>query len=280
VLLAPQRMLRADGSVVDTQFSETNTGISWSHPTGKALITPNPATGQLFWRGLDNLSDRLDITFTNGTIAAAYHPSGTRIAAIGTGITDGRAGVFIASNRGKEAQRVDTPAEGKPTDLGFDMSGSSLVFTHRLSDGASRVFRYLLGSGDRLTLATTSATPGNLTISTVDEGDVAWVERRSGEPSVVFVLIGLDAVDPVPVSLPEGFEGTPLGWLPNHRLALAVRPAGDTGRDFDVWVWSPEGSVPIISGASAAGARVLHGPWSQPPGTAGDGSGDGDASED
>jgi hypothetical protein len=275
VLLSPQRLLRVDGTVVDTQFSETNTGISWSQPTGKALITPNPATGQLFWRNAVNLDERLDITFTNGTIAAAYHPSGTQIAAIGTGINDGKSGVFLASNRGEKAQRVDSPDDGKPTELAFDMSGSSLVLVHKHTDGGGHVHRYLLGSGDLLTIAGTSTVPVNLSVSTVDEGDVAWVESPAGEPSVLYTVIGLEATDPVPVSLPADTVGTPLGWLPGHRLMIAVRPSGASASGaFDLWIWTPAGSSLIATGVAAAGPRVAHGPWSDPPGLGGGNGGE------
>lgn len=275
VLLSPQRLLRADGTVADTQFSDSNIGISWSQPTGKALITPNPATGQLFWRNAGNLDERLDITFTNGTIAAAYHPSGTQIAAIGTGVNDGKSGVFIASNRGEKAQRVDSPDDGRPTELAFDMSGSSLVLVHKHSNGGGHVHRYLLGSGDLLTIASTSTVPVGLSVSTVDEGDVAWVETPAGEPSVLYTVIGLDATDPVPVSLPAETIGTPLGWLPGHRLMIAVRPVAASARgNFDLWIWTPAGSSLIATGVAAAGPRVTHGPWSDPPGLAGGNGGE------
>ena len=268
VLLAPQRLLRADGTVVDTGFLETNTGISWSQPTGQALIAPNSANGQLIWRNAGNLDERLDVTFTNGTIAAVYHPSGTRIAAIGTGMNDGKTGVFLASNRGEKAQRLDEAQDGvKPTELGFDMSGSSLVFVRKQSAGGATVVRYLLGSGDLLTIAERSGVvPTRLTVSAVDEGDVAWVEPGADGLDQVHAAVGLEAVDATLVATPAGSSAQPIGWLPGNRLAVAVRSNGSVTGAFDVWIWTPAGALPVIGGADASGVRAAHGPWSNPPG--------------
>ena len=268
VLLAPQRVLRADGAVVDTGFLESNIGVSWSQPAGTALIAPNPSTGQLLWRNAGNFDERLDVTFTNGTTAAAYHPSGTRIAAIGTGMNDGKPGVFLATNRGERAQRLDEAQDGvKPTELGFDMSGSSLVFVRKQSNGGATVVRYLLGSGDLLTIAERSdVVPTRLTVSSVDEGDVAWVEPGADGLDQVYAAVGLESVDATLVATPAGSSAQPIGWLPGNRLAVAVRADGSATGAFDVWIWTPAGALPVISGADASGVRAAHGPWSNPPG--------------
>ncbi len=266
LLVGPDTVLHADGTFASTGYFATNTNVRWSSPTGKALIAPKAATGQLIWRSAHDSTDRIDVSFADNISSAAYHPAGMHVAAAGLGRDGQGPGVFVASNRGANAQRIGTLEAGTTaTEVAFDMSGDSLVFVHQHADGSSHLHRYSFANSSLSTLADLpDVTPTHLTVSPVNEGDVAWTQSYSTINSSAHVLLG-DSATEVGANSPEGDHlSDPIGWLPGHRLLVNSRsPDTIAGSAFELWEWSPTGMSKVINGVTAAAARSLHGPYNE-----------------
>jgi hypothetical protein len=248
-------------------FFADNTKVSWSTPTGKALIAPRATDGKLVWRSSTDSADRLDVSFMERTDFAVYHPSGKAIAATGVGL-DGTPGVFIATNRGAAPQaiaRLETP-NSTLTELGFEMSGQALFFVHHHDDtGDYHVHRLELSS---LTLSDVIEAPGtasHLTVSTVQDETLAWQVGVDGQPLQVMASVGGAA--PVAVEVGAGVDAEPVGWLADGRLVVRTQPAGSAvGTPGDLWLWSA-GAAPVhvAAGVAQAAVRVPQGPFVDPP---------------
>ena len=266
VLVGPDTLLQADGTFSTTGYFADNTNVEWSAPTGKALIAPKAATGQLIWRNAHDPTDRIDVSFADGITSAAYHPAGKHIVAAGIGRDGLGAGVFVATNRGGNPQRIGALEPGSTaTEVAFDMSGDSVVFVHQHADGSSHVHRYVFATSALLTLADLpDTTPTHLTVSPVDDGDIAWTETHSTVNSSAHVLVN-DASTDVLANSPDGEHlSDPIGWLPGHRLLVEVRPVGSPSpAPFDLWEWSPTGMTEVIAGVTAAATRTVHGPYDE-----------------
>jgi hypothetical protein len=265
VLVGPDVLLRADGSFSATGYFADNTNVAWSAPTGKALIAPKATTGQLIWRDAHDSANRIDVSFVDSVTSAAYHPAGKHIAAAGIGRDGMGAGVFVATNRGANPQRIGQLEPGTTaTEVAFDMSGNSVVFVHQHADGGSHIHRFAFSDSTLVTLADLDVTPTNLTVSQVDEGDVAWTQANSPVNSTAHVLLASMTTDVVANS-PEGEHiSDPIGWLPGHRLLVNSRPAGSPGpATFELWEWSQTGMSRVINDVSAAAARTVHGPYTE-----------------
>ncbi len=262
VLVGPDTVLRNDGSFVMTGYFPDNRSLRWSYPTGKALIAPNAASGKLIWRNAHDSTERIDVSFMQSTTTAAYHPAGKHIAAAGIGNDGLGEGVFVASNRGANAQRVGTMDEGTVSDLSFEENGDSIVFLHHHTDGTEEVHRYFFQTG----IVTAVATYGDfgvsdLVASPIDEGAIAWAIAHSTISGQVIVQPSIGDT-PVRVSMPVERIPEPLSWLPGQRLLVAshnVAAAADA--PYDLWQWSVAGSTHVIDGISAAAARTPHGPF-------------------
>lgn len=266
LLAGPDTMLRADGSFTSTGYFADNTNVRWSAPTGKALLAPKASTGQLIWRNAHNSGDRIDVSFADNITSATYHPAGKHIAAAGIGRDGQGPGVFVASNRGANAQRIGQLEPGTTaSDVTFDMSGTSLVFVHHHADGGSHIHRYLFDGSGLATLADfTDISPTDLTVSPVDDGDVAWTQTYNPNNSMAHVLLaGSDT--PVNVNPPGGEHvSAPVGWMPAHRLVVSSRALGSAAAaPFALWEWSPNGMRMIINGVTAAATRTMHGTYSE-----------------
>jgi WD40 repeat protein len=262
VLVGPDTVLRNDGKFVATGYFPDNRSLRWSAPTGKALLAPNAATGKLIWRNAHDSGDRIDVSFAERTTTAAYHPAGKHIAAAGVG-TDGLGqGVFIASNRGANLQRIGQIEAGDVTDLSFEENGDSIVFLHHHPDGTSEVHRYTFSSSILETVATTAGeVVEDLVASPADQGALAWDTTHSTLSSVLFAQAD-PATPPVQVAAPIESVLQPLSWLPNHRLLFSrASPASALDAPYDLWQWAGGTSTHVIDGVSAAAARTPHGPY-------------------
>ncbi|MFM2070352.1 MAG: hypothetical protein RLZZ623_615 [Actinomycetota bacterium] len=264
LLAGPDTLLRADGTFTSTGYFADNTNVRWSEPTGKALLAPKAATGELIWRNAHDSTDRIDVSFADSITSAAYHPAGEHIAVAGIGRDGLGPGVFVASNRGANAQRIGVlEADTVATDVAFDMSGNSMVFIHQHANGSAHIHRYQFAIGALLTLADLpDVVPTDLTVSPVDEGDVAWTQSYSTVNSIAHILLG-DGSGEVTANSPEADHvSRPVGWLPGHHLLIDSRFGGPTApATFELWEWSPGGLVKVIDGVSAAAARTVHGPY-------------------
>lgn len=265
VLVGPDTLLRADGTFTSTGYFADNTNVRWSAPTGKALIAPKATTGQLIWRNAHDNAQRIDVSFADEIAAAAYHPAGKHIAAVGVGRDGLGPGLFVATNRGGNPQRFgQIETDGTFTDVAFDMSGDSLVFVHQHADGSSELHRYhfLTGALDPLA-EMPDVTPTDLTVSPVDEGDMAWTQTYSTVNSRAYVLVN-GATSAVTIAPLAEQLTEPVGWLPGHMLLVKSQsPASAVGSPFSLWEWTPTGMTYVIDGVTAAATRTVHGPYNE-----------------
>jgi hypothetical protein len=184
------------------------------------------------------------------------------IAAAGLGSDGAGEGVFIASNRGANVQRIGQIEAGEVSDLSFEENGDSIVFLHHHPDGVDEVHRYTFSTTGLESIATPAGeSVSDLTASPVDQGAIAWTTSHSTQSSVVNAQPDL-SVAAVPVALPAESVASPLGWLPSHRLLIArATPPAATDAAFDLWQWSDGISTHVIDSVSAAAARTVHGPY-------------------
>ena len=262
VLVGPDTVLRNDGRFVSTGYFPDNRSLRWSYPTGKALIAPNAATGNLIWRNAHDSSERIDVSFAERTTTAAYHPAGKHIASAGIGSDGLGEGVFVASNRGANMQRIGQIESGEVSDLSFEQNGNSIVFLHHHPDGVDEVHRYDLVAGFLESRAVyADATAADLVSSPVDQGAIAWSVARSTVSSELMVESEPTSA-PIRATMPTEHHAQPLSWLPDHRLLVGVHDVAPTpSATFDLWSWSNGVSTHIIDGVSAAAARTVHGPY-------------------
>ena len=120
-------------------YFSTNTRVTWSYPTGKALIAPAVADNHLLWRTAGQPETRTDISFLERTDIARYHPAGRNIFAAGQA-ADGTAGLFVAGNRGENPRliaQLDQPTtvitEIAPDPSGRVSTSSTITATARFT---------------------------------------------------------------------------------------------------------------------------------------------------
>jgi hypothetical protein len=262
VLVGPDTVLRNDGQFVSTGYFPDNRSLRWSYPTGKALIAPNAETGHLIWRNAHDSAERIDVSFAERTTTAAYHPAGKHIAAAGIGSDGAGEGVFIASNRGANMQRIGQIEAGEVSDLSFEENGNSIVFLHHHPDGVDEVHRYDLAAGFLESIETYGdAGVADLVASPVDQGAIAWAVNRSTISGQLVVQTG-PTVPSARAAMPTEHLPRPLSWLPARRLLVASHAVGAApDATFDLWQWSAGATTHVIDGVSAAAARTVHGPY-------------------
>ena len=262
VLLDSARVLDATG-IRETGYLADNTGVSWSYPTGKALIAPAVADGALLWRTAGEPGTRRDISFLQRTDVAAYHVAGKNVFAAGVD-PNGLAGIFVASNRGDNVRTVatlDDPST-RITELASDISGQQLYIVH--DHGSMWELHVIQFPG--LALGTFFDTPEPISHLTVDEisGNVAvQVGDCSGITHVLAPSWGLDPV--AANSDLSALSTTPIGWLNSNQLVVAARPTGCTG-PADIWVVDSSGSLHwVLSGVELASVRSKVGTFGELP---------------
>jgi hypothetical protein len=245
-----------------TGFDAADTGVSWSYPTGKALIAPDQADGGLTWHNSRNGNDQLDVSFLARTDVAVYHPAGKHIIAAGVGL-DGVPGLYLASNRGANARPLVTLEDPSTsiTEIAVDPEGCFLSFVH--DHGDVYHLHQLLLQGLSLINETTSTAPiGGLTQGVVVM-DLAW---REGDCDGVvqtksYSGSGFLVAEPGVV----GRSVSPVGWLDSNNLVVAVRDRGCDG-PAEVWVASPDGSGhQVLPTVEAVSVRTVLGFWGELP---------------
>lgn len=269
---AGDRVLLNSATVFDgtqalpTGYFTTNTRVSWSYPTGKALIAPAVADNHLLWRTTGQPETRLDISFLDRTDVAAYHPAGKNIFAAGQA-ADGTAGLFVASNRGANPRliaQLDAPAT-VITEIGPDPSGSRVYFVHDHHNGTFHVHALDLPALTLTDVIEVASPIAKLTVGTTPSSAIAW---RAGDCSGLTRTQIFNAG--VVVDQPAAFAALstePVGWLDAQQIVLSVRATGCAGPS-DLWIWNITTSAasPLVSGVDSAAVRSVLATFGELPG--------------
>jgi len=259
VVLDGATVAGADGSQ-STGFAAASS-VSWSQPTGKALISVDPQSHRLIWRSATS-SYTQDISFLARTDEAVYHPAGTAIAAVGVD-ENGMYGIWLASNRG-EGRRVVTTIDDPSTpahDLAFSSDGRTLFFIHGVAHALSM-------QGLQLSeLGVEGRTESDLTVSAIDWQAAIRTGECDSSGSVVLVAgsnqTDLRTLFGSPFKTAQTLQ--PLGWIGSERLVVLARDSGCAGPG-DVWTWSPTaGFDQIGTNWSSVTVRIAHGPFQDLP---------------
>ncbi len=247
-----------DGSqALPTGYFTTNNRVSWSYPTGKALIAPAVADNHLLWRTTGKPETRLDISFLDRTDVAAYHPAGKNIFAAGQA-ADGTAGLFVASNRGANPRliaQLDAPATAI-TEIGPDPSGSRVYFVHDHHNGTFHVHALDLPALTLTDVIEVASPIARLTVGTTPSSAIAW---RVGDCSGLTrtQVFNAGAVVDQPAAF-AALSTEPIGWLDPQQLVLSVRATGCAGPS-DLWIWNitTSAATPLVTGVDNAAVRSV-----------------------
>jgi hypothetical protein len=238
-------------------YFATNTRVSWSYPTGKALIAPAVADNHLLWRTAGQPETRTDISFLDQTDVARYHPAGRNIFAAGQA-ADGTAGLFVASNRGANPRliaQLDQPTT-VITEIGPDPSGSRVYFLHDHGNGTFDVHALDLPALTLTDVTQVTEPIAKLTVGTTPSAAIAW---RLGACSGLTrtQITGAQGVVDQPAAF-ASLSTEPLGWLDAQQLVLSVRATGCAGPS-DLWLWNTATSAasPLINGVDTAAVRSV-----------------------
>lgn len=238
-------------------YLATNTRVSWSYPTGKALIAPAVADDHLLWRTAGQPETRTDISFLDRTDVAKYHPAGRNIFAAGQA-ADGTAGLFLAGNRGQNPRliaQLDQPTT-VITEIDPDPSGARVYFVHDHGNGTFHVHALDLPA---LTLAdlTQAAEPvAKLTVGTTASAAIGWrLGACSGLTRTQISNAGAVVDQPAAFA---ALSTEPVGWLDAQQLVLSVRATGCAGPS-DLWLWNiaTSAATPLITGVDTAAVRFV-----------------------
>ncbi|MEP7115681.1 MAG: hypothetical protein ABI862_20620 [Ilumatobacteraceae bacterium] len=247
-----------DGTqVLPTGYLSTNSGVTWSYPTGKALIAPAVADNHLLWRTAGEPETRTDISFLERTDVAAYHPAGKNIFAAGQA-SDGTAGLFVAGNRGENPlliAQLDQPAT-VITEIGPDPAGSRVYFVHDHRTGTFHVHALDFPALGLTDITQVTEPVAKLSVGTTANAAIAWrLGACSGLTRTQIASAGVVADQPTAFA---ALSTEPVGWLDAQQLVLAVRPTGCTGPS-DLWIWNVVSSAatPLITGVDNASIRSV-----------------------
>jgi hypothetical protein len=247
-----------DGSqALPTGYLSTNTGVTWSYPTGKALIAPAVADRHLLWRTAGQPDTRTDISFLDRTDVAAYHPAGKNIFAAGQA-GDGTAGLFLASNRGANPRliaQLDQP-DTVISEIAPDPSGTRVYFVHDHGNGSFHIHA-LDFPGLVLTDVVQTAEPvAKLTVGTVGAGAIAWRIGACAGLTRTQITGATGATDQPAAFATLSTE--PVGWLDPQQLVLSVRATGCSGPS-DLWIWNvaTSAATPLINGVDSVAIRAV-----------------------
>ena len=255
-----------DGSqALPTGYFATNTRVSWSYPTGQALIAPAVADNHLLWRTAGAPETRTDISFLEQTDVAAYHPAGRNIFAAGRA-SDGTTGLFVAGNRGQNP-RVIARADANThiTEVGPDPSGALVYFVDDHGNGTFHVHAVTLPALS-VTDVTASAEPlAKLTISSIGDAAISWRIGDCAGLTRTQIFNGQGVVDEPSVFAALSTE--PIGWLDADHLLVSVRSTACSGPS-DLWVWNTSNSaaIPLINGVDSAAVRSVLTTFGEMPG--------------
>lgn len=285
-LLIDSDLILTESGIAPSGFAPGTPGITWSQPTGTALIAPSADGTELLHVSADRPDDVFDVSSLATTWVAAYHPAGTAI--FSAGISDvGVAGIYIADNRGRDPHPLVTLDDQTTliTELVVAHDGSWIAFVHdhthsEVSTGASvdtvagpdgvhesgshvhRLFLPTLALDD---LATAELVPAGLVTSEQDDGLLAWT-TTFGTANTQSTVMTEDAV--VLNFRPSEGMSTPIGFLDAGTTVLVNRPVGaPASQPADLYIRPTSGGPTLISaGVTAASTRTVHDSnWQEPP---------------
>ena len=269
---AGDRVLLNSATVFDgaqalpTGYLTSNVGVTWSYPTGKALIAPAVADNHLLWRTAGQPDTRTDISFLQRTDVAVYHPAGKNIFAAGQA-ADGTSGLFIASNRGANPRliaQLDDPATAI-TEIVPDASGSGVFFVHDHRNGTFHVHGLGLPELSLVDIIQVAEPVAQLTGSTTAGGPLAW---RLGDCTTLTrtQIVSSGAVVDQPAVF-AALATEPVGWLDAQQLVVSARAGGCTGPS-DLWLWNiaTSAATPLMSSVGAAAVRAAPTAFGELPG--------------
>ncbi|HEY7626870.1 MAG TPA: hypothetical protein VH761_07375 [Ilumatobacteraceae bacterium] len=250
-------------------YFASNVRVSWSMPTGQALIAPAVADDHLLWRAAGQPETRTDISFLARTDVAAYHPAGKHIFAGGQA-NDGSSGLFVAGNRGQDPRLVaPLPDQGsRVTEIGPDPSGTRVYFIDDHADGVSHVHAVDFPAGTVVDVVQIAEPIARLTVNVIAGAGIAYRLGECGGITRTQVAQAAATVDQ-----PAAFAALstePVGWIDGQQLVLSVRTSGCTGPS-DLWIWNiaTAAAAPLINGVDHAAVRSVLTSFGELPGSAG-----------
>ena len=252
-------------SVRPSGYFAENRNVTWSAPTGKALIAPSVKDGTLVWRSSTDAASRLDVSFLSDTTAADYHPAGRGIVAAGID-ENGGGGIFLASNRGENRQTLATfdATESNVSDVAFDQRGTRVYFLHHHTNGDEHVHYVGIPGLELTTLVQSTRPTSHLTMSLVDDQAAAWQVDNGDGTTAVGVALG-DTVSTVDLGTGADHVMEPVGWLSGERLVVLQRDRGDHSGSGTLWVWTSGSATQLADGVERAAVRVIRGDYDELP---------------
>jgi hypothetical protein len=238
-------------------YFATNTRVSWSFPTGKALIAPAVADNHLLWRTAGEPGTRTDISFLERTDVARYHPAGRNIFAAGQA-PDGTSGLFLASNRGENARliaQLDQPTT-VITEIDPDPSGSRVYFVHDHGNGTFHVHALDLPALTLTDMTQATEPVAKLTVGATAAAAIGWrLGACTGLTRTQISNAGAVVDQPAEFA---ALSTEPIGWLDAQQLVISVRSTGCAGPS-DLWVWNivTSAATPLITGVDNAAIRSV-----------------------
>ena len=232
----------------------------WTAPTGKSVMLVE--AGGLSKVAVDG-SGTDDITFLAITEAAVYHPSGTRVLAIGTDFND-QYGLFMASNTGTDPTLLAFDEGAVMTEPGWTGAGEP-IFVAAHADGPWHVHKVVVTADGALEgpiLEEGEFAIDRLMASAHDPLLVAFRRAAASAPGCIAdgrtTVIGVDLPEPL-----ASMTTVPSGWLPGERLLVLSYPGGCENA-ADLWLFSAGfcpgstyGASLIATSIDAAGARTM-----------------------
>jgi hypothetical protein len=224
----------------------------WTAPTGKSVMLVEP--DRVAKVAVDG-SGTEDITFLATTDAAVYHPSGTRVLAIGTDF-DGQYGLFMAANTGADPTLLAFDEGAVMTAPGWTGAGEPL-FVAAHNDGPWHVHKVVVtedGALEGPILEEGGFALDRLMASSHDPLLVAFRRSAASSPGCSVdgraTVIGVDLPEPL-----ASMTSAPSGWLPGERLLVLSYPGGCDGA-ADLWLFSAGFCPGSVYGASLIATSI------------------------
>ena len=224
----------------------------WTAPTGRSVMLVEP--DRLSKVAVDG-SGTEDITFLATTDAAVYHPSGTRVLAIGTDV-DGQYGLFMASNTGADPTLLAFDEEAVLTTPGWTGAGEP-IFIAAHADGPWHVHKVVVTADGALEgpiLEEGGYALDRLIASSHDPLLVAFRRSAATSPGCVgdgrATVIGVDLPEPL-----ASMTSVPTGWLAGERLLVLSYPGG-CDNAADLWLFSAGFCPGSVYGASLIATSI------------------------